>query len=613
MRPGRGGIEVGMRGLLLSCAMPYVVIARKYRPATFDEVIGQEAIATTLKNAIRSDRVAHAYLFAGPRGVGKTSMARILAKALNCVHGPTDAPCNKCPICNAVSGGNDIDVLEIDGASNNRVDEIRELRQNVKYTPNRARYKIYIIDEVHMLSTGAFNALLKTLEEPPPHVKFIFATTEPRKVPETIQSRCQRFDFKRVTTADIVARLAQICAAEKIEVEPEVLETIARSVRGGMRDSQSILDQLAAFSDGSIKLADVHVVLGLVPEEQIARLIDDFIGGNVGDALGMVDELFAQGHDVGEFLGQIISYLRDLMVANSCGSDSGLIDRSDESCSRIGEQAQKLSMDTWMYVLQVLSEVKRRARENVQSRVLLEMAVMKLARLEDLRPLSEIVQRLQALEERAESGQPPPGAAPAANAERARPTGRQAPRDTAAASARTKAQEPAQPRPEPSRDEASDRPATPQGSTPAAQHDKNVEPQAPAARPPSELAGLWPEVADRVKQHKRVLGEILSSQSRLGEVGEGRVTVYLASNGHVPLFDGREDRKVVEDAIEAVLGQRLQVEVSVDPEAGSSPEGTSPSASKPNRKPASDAAIFDNPVVKEAIKRFKGRVKGVDR
>ena len=591
MCPGGSGIEVGMRGLFLSCAMPYVVIARKYRPATFDEVIGQEAIATTLKNAISGDRVAHAYLFTGPRGVGKTSMARILAKALNCVQGPTDSPCNKCPICKAASEGNDIDVLEIDGASNNRVDEIRELRQNVKYAPNRARYKIYIIDEVHMLSTGAFNALLKTLEEPPSHVKFILATTEPRKVPDTIQSRCQRFDFKRVTTAQIATRLAQICSAENIQVEPNVLETIARSVRGGMRDSQSILDQLAAFSQGTVTLPDVHVVLGLVPQEQIACLVDDLIDGNVGGALAMVDELFTTGHDVGEFLDQVMGYLRDLLVASTCAAESPLIDRSDESRRRLGEQAQKLSLDTWMYMLQVLSEVKRRARENVQSRVLLEMAVMKLARLDDLRPLGEVVQRLSALEARVESGPPGSGAPAVVNPEksaaRARPP---APVDKSAPNPSAPAQRP----------------------TSAAQQEAAPEPRTSPPRPHGQLQSLWPEVVARVKQHKRLLGEILANQSRLGEVSSDAATVYLASNGHVPLLDAHEGRRAVEEAIEAVLGQRLQVKVMPDPEAGNSSDAGPRRSPAREREPASSAAILQDPVVKDAIKRFKGRVKGVD-
>ena len=224
----------------------YVVIARRYRPQTFDELVGQEHVARALQQAIASDRVGHAYLFTGARGVGKTSAARILAKALNCVHGPTPTPCNECDVCLRVATGDDVDVLEIDGASNRGIDEIRQLRQNVAVRPSRARFKIYIIDEVHMLTKEAFNALLKTLEEPPEHVKFIFATTEPQKIPITILSRCQRFDFAGISSAAIQARLAQIAAAEGVAVEPEALQILASRAAGSMRDSQSLLEQLLA-------------------------------------------------------------------------------------------------------------------------------------------------------------------------------------------------------------------------------------------------------------------------------------------------------------------------------------------------------------------------------
>ncbi len=583
--------------------MSYVVLARKYRPSTFEEVIGQGAIARTLQNAIRTDRVAHAYLFSGPRGVGKTSMARILAKALNCVEGPTDSPCNKCEICLAVSEGNDIDVIEVDGASNRGVDSIRELRQNVKYAANRSRFKIYIIDEVHMLTTEAFNALLKTLEEPPEHVKFIFATTEPRKVLETIQSRCQRFDFKRVTTQDIVSRLTQVCGSEGVEVEPNVLETIARSVRGGMRDSQSILDQLVAFSEGTIKLDDVHAVLGLVPETEIARLIDAFVGANVVDAIQLVDELFGQGHDVGDFLDQVIAYLRDLMVAASCGVDNELIDRSAESKARIAEQAGKLSLDTWMYMLQVFSEVKRRARENVQSRVLLEMAVMKLARLEDLKPLSEILDRIKMLESRAPA---PHVAAPA----------RRSPSPPAAP--------PPQPAPPRSRPRTPPEPAPRRKAAPPSEPPAPQAPPKPAAapapsKPPAqaaaELRQVWPQVIAYVKTQSRPVGTILEAACRLGAVDAKGVTIYVAKKGHVAYLNSGSSQKLLEAAIETVAGFRPSLSIEVDPE----PDTARPADDKPKptreapAKPAGRMLDTDDPIVQDALKRFKGRIDSLDK
>ena len=267
----------------------YVVVARRYRPQTFAELIGQEHVAQALSNAISTHRVGHAYLFTGARGVGKTSAARILAKALNCEKGPAPVPCNQCDICRSISTGEDVDVLEIDGASNRGIDEIRQLRQNVGVRPSRSRFKIYIIDEVHMLTREAFNALLKTLEEPPEHVKFIFCTTEPTKIPITILSRCQRFDFAGILTRSISERLRQIVAAEGVEADPDALEVLARRAAGSMRDSQSLLEQLLAFSPGRITVADVHGMLGTAGEERLASLVGHLIERNPAGALADLD------------------------------------------------------------------------------------------------------------------------------------------------------------------------------------------------------------------------------------------------------------------------------------------------------------------------------------
>lgn len=377
--------------------MSYVVLARRYRPQTFEDLVGQEPIVTTLRNAIRSNRVAHAYLLAGPRGVGKTSMARILSKALNCQHGPTDMPCNICDICRCISDGNDIDVLEIDGASNRGIDEVRNIRQNVGYAPSRARYKIYIIDEVHMLTREAFNALLKTLEEPPSHVKFIFATTAANRLPETVQSRCQRFDFKNISIHDIEKRLLDICKAEGVLVEPAAIHMIARYARGGLRDSQSVLDQILSFCKDRISPEDVNFVLGCIDEDKIHGMFDSFAKKDVSSALRIVDEVLTEGKTPGEFIDQLLSCVRDLLIFSSCGQEATWFEFNASFVQRHGKS---FSCDTLVYMVQILSDSKMRTTDSLLQRILLEMAVIKLCRMESVGLLNEIVEKIASLEDR---------------------------------------------------------------------------------------------------------------------------------------------------------------------------------------------------------------------
>ena len=285
--------------------MSYIVFARKYRPQAFEEVVGQSHITTTLENAIAQDRVAHAYIFAGPRGVGKTTTARIFAKALNCEKGPTADPCNKCPSCLEITQGSSLDILEIDGASNRGIDEIRNLRENVKFSPSKGRFKVYIIDEVHMLTSEAFNALLKTLEEPPKHVKFIFATTQAHKVPPTILSRCQRFDFRRISIKDIVDSLKAIAKKEDLKVDDDVLILMAKHSDGSMRDAQVVLDQISSFADGRISLEDASKILGAVSDDILFSLAESIKSKDSLKALKIIDDLANEGKDV----AQIVLYL----------------------------------------------------------------------------------------------------------------------------------------------------------------------------------------------------------------------------------------------------------------------------------------------------------------
>jgi DNA polymerase III subunit gamma/tau len=387
----------------------YVVIARRYRPQAFAELVGQEHVARALAAAIETSRVGHAYLFTGARGTGKTSTARILAKALNCVHGPTPTPCNECDVCRSITTGDDMDVLEIDGASNRGIDEIRQLRQNVNVRPSRSRFKIYIIDEVHMLTEPAFNALLKTLEEPPEHVKFIFCTTEPEKIPITILSRCQRFDFAGIQTKQIVERLRQIVESEKVQAESEALEILARRAAGSMRDSQSLLEQLIAFGSTPITVADVHRLLGTAGAERIGRLVKCLVERDAGATLAEVDRAITAGVDVGQLLDQLLGYFRDVMAtAVGCPADS-LLHVSPAERAGVQESASKLGLEAVLASLQILDQSISRLKYLSHPRIVAELALVRICRLDDLDSLPQLISELR----KAGGAEPASGAAPA--------------------------------------------------------------------------------------------------------------------------------------------------------------------------------------------------------
>jgi DNA polymerase-3 subunit gamma/tau len=384
-------------------ARQYIVVARRYRPQTFEQLIGQDHVARALTNAISANRVGHAYLFTGARGVGKTSAARILAKALNCQRGPTPTPCNQCDICESISAGSDVDVLEIDGASNRGIDEIRQLRQNVNIRPSRARFKIYIIDEVHMLTREAFNALLKTLEEPPEHVKFIFCTTEATKIPVTILSRCQRFDFAGIHLPSIVARLKQIVDAEGVSAEPEALAVLARRANGSMRDSQSLLEQLLAFGERKITAADMHAMLGTAGEARLADLVAHLAERNAAAAIAELDAALAEGVDVGQLLEQLLGYFRDCMAAAiGCPAETFLHTSSAEH-ERLAAAGKQLGLETILAIMQILDHTLSRLRYSTQSRTLAELALVQIAKLANLDDLSDVIAQLR-------GGTPPPAA-----------------------------------------------------------------------------------------------------------------------------------------------------------------------------------------------------------
>ena len=373
----------------------YMVVARRYRPQTFTDVIGQEHVETALTNAISSGRIGHAYLFTGARGVGKTSTARILAKALNCVNGPTTEPCGECESCRAIAAGDDPDVLEIDGASNRGIDEIRALRQGANIRPTRSRFKIYIIDEVHMLTREAFNALLKTLEEPPAHVKFIFCTTEPTKIPITILSRCQRFDFAGIRTDQIAQRLKTIIIKEGATAEEDAVEMLARRAAGSMRDGQSLLEQLLAFAPEHITVADVHSVLGTADEDFTLKIIYNLSQKNALEVLTAFDTAMSQGRDPAIFLEQLCGYFRDLMLLLSGGTKNQFLYTSPNNEGLLREAGKSMGIQTVLAALQILDHTLDRMRFTTLGRILAELALTRIAHLADLDSISVMIHKLQ--------------------------------------------------------------------------------------------------------------------------------------------------------------------------------------------------------------------------
>ncbi len=375
--------------------MSYLVLARKWRPQAFKDIVGQEHVTRTLENAINSDRVAHAYLFTGARGVGKTSAARILAKALNCVDGPTTTPCDKCPPCKEITAGTAVDVQEIDGASNTSVDDIRELKESINYLPALCRKKIYIIDEVHMLSTSAFNALLKTLEEPPSHVIFIFATTDPHKIPGTILSRCQRFDFKRIPVKLIFERLQVIVREEGVEVSDEGLMVIAREADGGMRDAQSLLDQVISFSGKSISADDIVDVLGVIDRALIQETAAAVIARDGRKCLEIVDRLFTFGWDVKIFGRELLEYFRNLAVIKVAPGETGLIEATDDEIEIMAKIADGVSAESLHLYFDVMSTGMDDMARSFHPKVSMEMLLLKLSSLSSLRNIDEVIALLK--------------------------------------------------------------------------------------------------------------------------------------------------------------------------------------------------------------------------
>lgn len=576
----------------------YTVVARRYRPQRFEDVVGQDHVVQALRNAIRLNRLAQAYLFCGTRGVGKTSMARIFAKCLNCAKGPTEEPCQVCDICQAISVGQDVDVIEIDGASNNGVEQVRELRQNVSLRPSRSRFKIYYIDEVHMLSTGAFNALLKTLEEPPPHVKFFFATTEANKIPITVLSRCQRFDFAGIAPEAIVDTLKSICEREQVEADADALQIVARRAGGSMRDAQSLLERM--LSSGSPKLTPdvVHSLLGTASDERLLEMIEALSSGDSAAALTLLDRATSEGVQPTELLAGTIDFLRDAMVL-AIGAEALTLIVAPRQKPRLKTAAGRWSTDAILAALQILAEARARMRGVAHGRLLAELALVRVARLENLDELGEIVQRLKALE----AGSP---STPKSSATSARKKLSQA--DSAAAldvgiGKPAHFATPVEP--------VRSAPPTPRPPEPAAGVERRLAEerrQHVAGLPPLELEvvqKVWPDLLKKVGAG---LSWRLSQAQPIG-VDEPDILVIAAkpgSNGVAEPCGAEDARKRIAECLQWLLQRPLTVRYE------SSAPADYPQPAEADLAPRRTDQYASDPLVQKVVELFEARVSHVE-
>jgi DNA polymerase-3 subunit gamma/tau len=546
----------------------YQVFARKYRPQTFDDLVGQEHVTRTLKNAVEQNRLAHAYLFVGPRGIGKTSTARILAKALNCIHGPTTTPCGECDNCREIAAGNSLDVLEIDGASNNGVEQVRELRDNVRYAPAKGRYKIYIIDEVHMLSSQAFNALLKTLEEPPPHVKFIFATTEPQKVLPTILSRCQRFDLHRIPANLIAQHLQFIATKEKIKLDPAAAHAIARGADGGLRDAESMLDQLVAFCGETIGESDVLNVFGFTSAQTIANFTEQILCGETSAALAVLDEQAAAGKEMTSLMCDLIAHLRDLLVFK-VKPDALAAEAAPALQSSLGAEAALIETDRLLELIEQFAAAEGRMKWAPNKKLHFEVAVIKAIQTLSQVTLTEVIDNLAALRG---------GGAPTAVAKKL-PT-------TVDSKAVPKIESAVLAAPEP-------------GEQPT----------------PIDLAPIWPKAVELSSTRRPLIKTWINSATLLGTEGRKVLLGFAPDQKTVMESLSRpSNRSFLEALLKELTGSEWTVKFSLVDNLPPSPKAAETQPAAVLAKPApndSMESFKDDPLIKEALEIFKGEIKSV--
>jgi DNA polymerase III subunit gamma/tau len=574
--------------------MSYQVIARKWRPQTFQDLVGQQHVTETLKNAIQNNRVAHAYIFSGARGVGKTTAARILAKALNCVKGPTPEPCGVCDSCKEIAAGTSLDVIEIDAASNRGIDQIRELREMVRYAPAASRTKVVILDEAHMLTGEASNALLKTLEEPPDRVVFVMATTEPENLEDTIRSRSQHFHFRALTFAEITKRLEEIAQKEELKIEPGAMAVIARMAEGSLRDALSLLEQARAYCGDTIPDEQVRALLGVVPEDALEELVGAIAAGSADRALGLVHTFQKEGRNLQHFCREAIRHFRNLLIARVCGADSDLIAATTDQRPAITKAAALFSEEDLTRFFQILLQTDDDLRKKPDPRVHLEMGLLRLINASRLAPLEELLAELKT----GTSGSASTGAARAGSS--ALPQARQAtPPRTGASNFAAAAAAPARPE------------ANPQfpSATPQAATSSPVEPIAPTgSKEPMRVSGISPEQVAEIKgaiqAQQKFLGELVEHSSGW-ELEASELRIYFSPNNKTfaELMEGRETLEKVRAVSSNVLGRTVRVCARLDSVAAAA---AAASGSQELR-----AQFERDPLVRSMLQRFGGKITEV--
>ena len=564
--------------------MAYIALYRRWRPQDFDSLVGQEHIRVTLENAIRAGKIAHAYLFAGPRGTGKTSTAKIFAKALNCVQGPTLHPCNTCSSCVGITDGSSMDVVEVDAASNRGIDEIRDLRETVKFAPVEGKYKVYIIDEVHMLTTEAFNALLKTLEEPPSHVVFILATTEPHKIPATIHSRCQRYDFRRITQGDLLVRLQEVAAVGGMNVEEDALRLIAAQADGGMRDALSLLDQCASMAaDGHVSEALVRNLLGLVGHEWVWSMTERLGKKDAAALLEGLEEMLSMGREAKQMAVEWAGYLRDVMLYQAAPGMEKWQDCSGSMREKLAEHAKQLSQSAIMQAVRRLGEAIQEARWAVDARIPLEMALLALCRGEaENGDWDGLVQRVQALETALAQG----GAASPL---------RTAPEPSAPARRFEVQPEPVRRSAAPAVDKVTR--ATPPAATPSAAVVPAAKPTVAAAASPVS-GDLWQQFLKRLMSSGKRSVYACVSQGQLVKAEAGVVMLQFTAAFPCERTAKDDYREIVENLFAELCGHPVQLQC-VQGVAGAAPAAVKTTPTEPD---------WGNPALREAMKMFPGKV-----